>query len=464
MVHLANTDTKPRRPAKPGEPSSFSEIQLAHEFVSAYRNDLRYVPEWGHWYVWGRAHWERDTILTAFNRAREICEAQAWKGLDDFNTRIASAKAVAATVTLARANPAIATKPEQWDNNPWLFNTVDTIDGEQHSSAVDLRTGKLSKPKPEDFCTKAGTGIPYRKAKCKLWMQFLATVTDGNAELQSYLKRVAGYCLTGSIEESALFFMYGTGANGKSVFVTVLSNILGDYAEAAPLEMLAWSKQERHPTEIAKLRGARLATATETEKGAKWAESKIKALTGGDKVTARFMRQDFFDFTPQFKLLISGNHKPGLSGVDEAIRRRLHLIPFSVTIPPEERDTKLVEKLREERHGILGWMIEGCLEWQRDGLNPPAVVLDATAEYLRDQDAIHRWIDGECETGAQFKAGSSELFVAWQRWAINSEEPPGSQKDFVMELKNRGFREYRTNKSRGLCGLRLLSGSSGEEP
>ena len=196
---------------------------------------------------------------------------------------------------------------------------------------VELRTGTVRPPRREDYCTKSGAVAPG--GDCPMWLKFLAVVTDGNEKLQQYLQRVAGYCLTGSTREHAMFFLHGTGANGKGVFISTLTGIWGDYAAVAPMETFIESHSDRHPTELAKLRGARLVVAQETEQNRRWAESKIKSLTGGDKITARFMRQDFFEYTPQFKLMIAGNHKPSLRGVDEAIRRRIHLVPFAVTIP-----------------------------------------------------------------------------------------------------------------------------------
>ena len=195
-------------------------------------------------------------------------------------------------------------------------------------------------------------------------------MTGGDQELMPTFSAMVGYCLTGVTIEHALFFLYGTGANGKSVFVTTLAMILGDYATNAPMDTFMETRSDRHPTDLAGLRGARFVSSIETEQGRRWAESKLKALTGGDKISARFMRQDFFEYVPQFKLVIAGNHKPTIRSIDEAMRRRLHLIPFTVTIPPERRDRKLTEKLLRERDGILAWAVEGCLDWQRMGLNP----------------------------------------------------------------------------------------------
>ena len=238
--------------------------------------------------------------------------------------------------------------------------------------------------------------------------------------------RVVGYCLTGVTSEHALFFLYGTGANGKSVFVSTIAAILGDYATTAAMDMFMATTGDRHPTDMAGLRGARMVSSIETEQGRRWAESKLKALTGGDRITARFMRQDFFEFTPQFKLLVAGNHKPAIRNVDEAMRRRLHLIPFTVTIPPARRDQRLQDKLLAERDGILAWAVQGCLEWQRVGLRPPAAVNAATAEYFEAEDALGRWLAEGCLRGANLTATSAALFAAWKSWAEANGEFVGS--------------------------------------
>jgi putative DNA primase/helicase len=200
------------------------------------------------------------------------------------------------------------------------------------------------------------------------------------------MQRMFGYALTGDTTAHALFFLFGTGANGKSVTIDTIAGILNDYHRTAAIETFTASTTERHPTDLAGLRGARLVTAVETEEDRRWAESRIKTLTRGDTIAARFMRQDYFEFAPQFKLVIAGNHKPGLRSVDEAIRRRFHLLPFTVTIPHAERNPNLREQLKAEWPGILSWMLEGCLDWQRRGLCPPKAVLDATVSGCRRRD------------------------------------------------------------------------------
>jgi len=290
---------------------------------------------------------------------------------------------------------------------------------------------------------------------CPTWDAFLARVTGNDQALASFLKRLAGYALTGDTSAHALFFLYGTGANGKSVFTSTLAGILNDYQATAPIETFTASATDRHPTELAGLRAARLVTATETEEGRRWAEARIKALTGGDAIPARYMRQDFFEYVPQFKLVIAGNHKPGLRAVDEAIRRRFHLVPFEVTIPAHERDARLTEKLKAEWPGILAWAIEGCLDWQGQGLNPPPAVVAATSAYLDAQDAVSAWADECCATDGEAFELTAELYTSWVRWAATAGEPAGNRKRFADALGARGMQAHRRNDGRGFRGLRL---------
>lgn len=321
---------------------------------------------------------------------------------------------------------------------------------------IQLRTGEVQPSRPEHYITKQTAVPPAPKGTPHpLFDDFLETVTDGRQELIEYLWRVFGYFLSGEVKEHALFFFYGTGANGKTVLINTLIGIMQDYAATISTDMLMVSKTDRHPTEIARLRGIRLAVGSEIENGRTWAESKIKALTGGDRLQGRFMRQDFFEFQPQFKLLVVGNNKPSLRGVDEAIRRRLHLVPFTVTIPDDERDPDLPEKLRDEWPAILRSMIDGCLAWQRGGLDPPEVVLEATDEYLDAEDAIAVWIDECCERDPNAWEQSTDLYRSWKRWAEASGEFVGSKKRFSRELQKHGFERMRKRDGRGYVGLKL---------
>jgi len=239
------------------------------------------------------------------------------------------------------------------------------------------------------------------------------------------------------------------------VYINTLSGIWHDYAAVAPMATFMASPTDQHPTDLAMLHGGRLAVAQETEVGRHWAEARIKAITGGDPISARFMRADFFTYQPQFKLWIVGNHKPSLRSVDEAIRRRIHLVPFLVTIPEEERDEQLFEKLKQEWPGILQWAIEGHLEWRATGLAPPAAVLDATAQYLSEEDAITRWIEDECVTGNRQWGSSAQLWGRWKSWSETNNERTGSRKSFGQELEKRGYTPQKSQDVRGFKRIDL---------
>ena len=256
-------------------------------------------------------------------------------------------------------------------------------------------------------------------------------------------------------DEQVLFFGYGLGANGKSTLLHAFAGIIGDYHRATSFETFTASQVDRHPTELANLRGARLVTATETEEGRRWAEERIKALTGGDPISARFMRQDFFEYTPSFKLFVTGNNKPGLRSVDEAIRRRIRLIPFTVTIPEADRDHDLEAKLRAEWPGILRWMIDGCLSWQADGLSPPTAVTEATDKYLKAEDAFSLWLDDCCIRDAQAWTKGSLLFGSWKNWAEAMNEFAGSQKRFAQKMEDNGFAPMWKHEGRGFSGIKF---------
>jgi putative DNA primase/helicase len=436
------------QPDAPDSAPSLSEDYLALQFTKAHADTLRYVPSWGKWLIWDGAKWSFDEKLKAYTMARQICRTAA-KPINKKKEgkAIASAKTRSAVISLASADPCHAASFDQWDVDPWLLNTPGGV--------IDLRTGKLRPHNAADYMTKSTAVTPNSACPTPLWKAFLAVVTDNDTGLQDYLRRVSGYGLTGVTIEHALYFLYGTGRNGKGVFINTVSRILDDYHKTATLETFTVSTNERHPADLAMLRGARLVTVSETEQGKRWSESRIKTLTGGDPITARFMRQDFFTYMPQFKLMISGQHRPRLNAVNEAIRSRVNMVPFKVTIAKEKRDTKLTENLKAEWPGILAWMIEGCLEWQRDGLNPPEIVTKATANYLESEDKLGRWISDRCER-VQVWTSSSNLFASWKSWAEENNEYVVGQTQFSTDMEDAGFEYKRRKTGAGFIGLRLL--------
>jgi putative DNA primase/helicase len=435
-------------------PPAFSDEALALNYAEQHCPQLRYVAGWGKWQIWNGVRWHADETLHAFDMVRKACRAAAQVcNKDKISKAIASAKTVAAVERLARSDRRLAATSEQWDTDPWLFNTPGGI--------VDLRNGQISGHVQSQYMTKVAGVTPDFDAPTPAWCNFLERTTGHDKELSGFLQRVSGYALTGLTSEHALFFIYGTGANGKSTFLNALIGCCGDYHRTSAIETFTASATERHPTDLAALRGARLVTAVETEEGRRWAESKIKSLTGGDRIAARFMRQDFFEFTPAFKLLIAGNHKPGLRSVDEAIRRRFHLIPFTTTVPKEERDETLAEKLQQEWSGILAWAIRGCLDWQTIGLAAPECVRAATAAYLEAEDALAAWIDDECQFDQNAWESTSALYYAWKRYADRSGEYAGSLKKFRQKLEDRsaalGLQAGRASDGqRGFYGIRII--------
>lgn len=429
-----------------------TEDGLATAFTRRYGEDWRYCAQWGKWLVWTGIRWNPDQLLYIQHLSRNICRAASFKADSPrLRARLASSSTISAVERIARSDPKHASLAEQWDADVWLLNTPGGV--------VNLHSGLIRPHDRGDKMTKVSTAVP--QGDCPIWRSFLSDVTGGDAELMIYLQRMVGYCLTGVTSEHALFFLYGTGANGKSVFVNVIATILGDYAANAPMDTFMETRSDRHPTDLAGLRGARFVASIETEQGRRWNESKIKTITGGDKVSARFMRQDFFEYTPHFKLVIAGNHKPSIRNVDEAMKRRLHLIPFTVTIPPERRDGRLTEKLLQERDGILAWALEGCLLWQQSGIKQPQSVMDATEEYFEAEDAMGRWIEDRCVLDANAKALTFEIFNDWKQWAEANGEFAGAMRRFSDALLARRFEKWRNSSGmRGFVGIGLKQPSN----
>ncbi len=428
-----------------------TEDGLAIAFTNRYGIDLRYCAQLGKWFWWNGKRWIEDKMLYVQHLSRGICRAASRKAdTPKLKSKLASASSIGSVERIIRSDPKHAANIEEWDPDPWLLNTPEGV--------IELKTGVLRPHQRIDRMTKITTASP--RGECPQWLAFLAQVTGGDAELLAYLQRMAGYCLTGLTTEHALLFLYGTGGNGKSVFVNTLFTIMGDYAANAPMETFMESRNDRHPTDLAGLMGSRLVTATETEQGRRWNESKIKEITGGDRVSARFMRQDYFTYVPAYKIVISGNHKPAIRNIDEAIKRRMHLIPFTLSIPPEKRDHQLQTKLLKERDGILAWAVQGCLMWQREGLKQPTSVTSATNEYFESEDVMGRWIEERCVLVSNAKSLTFELYNDWKQWAETNGEYQGSQRRFSDLLISKGVERWRNSSGvRGFQGIGLKQGA-----
>ncbi|WP_406855207.1 phage/plasmid primase, P4 family [Alsobacter sp. KACC 23698] len=421
-------------------PELVTQDGVAQVFTRRFKDLLRYCFSRGAWFEWDGTSWRVDRTDSALQHARDIARDRS-RSCHGAEIRQARSLAFAKGVEkLARG--AMKATAADWDVDPFLLGTP--------GGTVDLRTGVLRSANPQDGITKITLVEPAPTADCPRWTEFLHEALGGDAEVIRFLQQFSGYCLTGVTREQTLLFLHGPGGNGKSVFQEVLMSILHEYAATAPMTAFTTSAHDKHPTELAMLHGPRLVTASETEFGRAWDEARIKQLTGGDRIRARFMREDFFEFMPKFKLIFAGNHQPRLTVVDNAARRRVAMVPFVVT--PKDVDHLLTEKLKHEAPGILRWMIDGALDWQANGLLRPACIADATETYFADQDVFGSWLAECCDTGDDaYWASSLELRMSYERYS----EAGVSQKNFASQLQSRGFAPYRTGDARGFQGIQL---------
>jgi putative DNA primase/helicase len=429
-----------------------SEDELAQRFAEAHAADMRYVALWGKWLIFDGKAWRHDDTLRAFTAARHICRDAAAQDLTRKKTLL-SAATVAAVERLARSDPRLAAPSDQWDRDIWLLNTPGGV--------VDLRTGAIRENRADNYMTQLAGVAPAVDANgrladfCPTFDDFLGEVFPGDDKLHRFLQRLTGYACTGSTREHALAFGHGVGRNGKSTWVAILAHIFGDYHKTAEIETFLATRNERHSTELARLAGARLVTASEPEDRQRWATARVKKLTGGDRITARFMRQDNFQYDPQFLLFVIGNHKPAFGAVDPALRDRLLLLPFSVYFPPEKRDRELLDKLKAEAGGILSWAIKGAGLWLKQGLDPPPSVIAATEAYLASEDLFAQWIDDCCATANNVEGPAGALFASWRFFAEAQGERAGTSKWFRHTLEAHGYVWKKTNKVNVFMGLDL---------
>lgn len=439
----------------------------ARRLVDRHGGDMRFCPDRNSWLVWDDRRWASDRTLEIYRRAKDTVRSIYAEALrrspDERKELIKHALAsedrrrIENMISLARPEPGIPVRPEDLDADPWSLNCM--------NGTLNLRTGELRRHWPADLITRLAP-VPYdAAATCPTWDRFLSQIMGGDEELVAFLRRAVGYSLTGNVGEQVLFFLHGRGANGKSTFLTTLLALLGDYGRQTEPDLLMARYGEVHPTGVADLLGARLAVTVEAEEGRRMAESLVKQLTGGDRIKARFMRQDFFEFDPTHKLWLAANSKPVVSGTDHAIWRRIRMVPFAVTIPPEEQDHRLVERLRSELPGILAWAVRGCAEWQRDGLHPPAGVVAATAGYQAEMDTFSQFLEQRCVIEPEGWITASDLYADYKAWSDEAGEKPVSQTKFGRLLNDRGFTRAKGGKSNRITwhGLRSRTVADGSE-
>ena len=445
----------------PEEPTT--ELGYARRLVTVYGDRLRYVPAWRRWLVWDGKRWAHDSTGQTARWMKSIARrvtADALAIEDDQQRKAAlnvarrgeSSAGVSGALTLAGTEAGIVVTPDDLDADPHLLNCI--------NGTLDLRTGELRRHDPADLLTKMAGAALDPEAPGDAFGAFLARVQPDPA-MRAYLARLVGHALEGRVTEHILPIFHGDGANGKGTFIGAVLAALGDYADAADPELLNARTFDAHPTGVADLFGLRLAVLHESDAGRRLAEGTVKRLTGGDRLKARRMREDFWHFEPSHTFIMLTNHKPVVSGQDEGIWRRLRLVPWDVVVPPEERDERLGDRLRLESDHVLSWIVCGYQDWREHGFTEPARVTTATAAYRADSDALGRFIDQRCLTGPNFRVRSSELYAAWAKWCAAEGIESGTNKAFTESLQNRGYDTRRTNVGAVWSGIGLAADDEG---
>ena len=444
---------------------SLSDLGNAERLIDRHGLDLRWCDPWAKWLVWDGARWKvddtraihrkaKDTVRRIYAEAGEADDPKDREEIASHAGKSESNQRINAMLERARADVAIL--PDDLDTDPWLFNV--------QNGTIDLRTGTIRPHNRTDLITKVAPFNHDSEATCPNFLDFVAQIMDGDQALIDFLQRVFGYALSGSIREQVMFIFNGLGANGKSTLLDLFLATTGDYGSQTPTDTLMVKRGESIPNDIARLRGTRLVTAVESEDGRRLSESLVKQMTGGDRMTARFMRAEWFEFKPQFKVILGTNHKPTIKGTDHAIWRRIRLVPFKVTIPDAKQDKDLVEKLRAELPGIFNWALAGCLAWQRDGLAMPAAVSAATANYRAESDILAGWMTDCCVIDPTATETAKALYESYVQWCQDAEENSVTQRTFGTRLTERGFDRFKGTGNIGMwLGIALKRDQNGSQ-
>jgi putative DNA primase/helicase len=436
----------------------FTDTTNAYRLLAEHGKDIRYNAPWKKWIVWDGKHWELDDGYLIHDRGLQMIRgiyAELLKTAD-YRDRLdiekhamqsESARRRKAFVEVASWIPELNVKTDNLDNDPWLFNV--------ENGTIDLRTGEIREQKPEDLITKIAHVSYDKAADCPAWKQFIREIMNYNTDLIRFIQRAAGWAITGDTSEQTMFILFGSGANGKSTFLNTLMNLLGDYAIATPTETFMRKSGEQITNDIARLWGTRFVTTTEAEQGKRLSEPLIKQITGNDRMTARFLYGEFFNFVPTFKIFMATNHKPVIKGTDHGIWRRIKLIPFTTTIAEEKQDKHLEQRLMKEGPGILNWLLEGAQQWYADGLQTPDIIIDATDEYRSEMDVIGNFIKERCIQGPGCSIRARELFRVYQDWCEENNEHACSERFLGLRLKELGLEQKRYGDGRYWQGIMI---------
>lgn len=437
------------------------QLRMAERFINEHSDQLRYVHGIG-WHMWDGARWCADDQRADIEAAvattkRALAEAITLDGdardaLYKDARKVESASGAEGMLKLASALPPISTSSKALDANPRLFNTP--------AGTVDLGSGEVRPNNRDDLITKVSGGSLSREQNAE-WEKFLVRILPDDA-VREFVQRLFGYAMLGEVTEHVMPIFTGTGANGKGTLRDAVMAAFGDYAIEVDPAMLMESKHERHGAFKMRLRGARLAFCSETEKGRRFAEATMKRLVGGDPIEANLMHRNPITFDPSHTLVMLTNHLPAVSGDDPAVWRRILVVPFDVVIPEDERDSGLPGRLREAAPAVLAWAYAGWLDYCRRGLNPPEVVRVRTQAYQDASDVLGRFLEERTEGGESGRVAAREMFGAWVGWCHASGEQPGSENSFAESMKNRGFEKKRTSAGQVYRGLLLKKDGSDE--
>ena len=440
----------------------FTDLSNSELLVRWHGDELRFVHAWKRWLVWDGKRWRdddsgaihrmaADTVRSLYSVAAKLHDADERKKLAAWAMKSESRSRLESMVALAKNHPDITVHPNQLDCDPWLFSVENGV--------IDLRSGELRPHEPVALITKLAAVRYDPNAKAQRWRQFLQEVFEPHLDLIPLIQRAIGYSLTGSTREECLFLLYGTGRNGKGTFVKKIDEALGDYACTADFSTFVKRRYDSGPRDdVAHMAGRRFVSAQEASEGTSFAESLIKWLTGGDRVRARRLYENSWEFDPTHKIWLATNHKPVIRGTDPAIWSRIKLIPFDVSFEGRE-DRNLKDTLTGELDGILTWAVEGCLAYQRDGLAFPESVTAATAEYRHESDSIGRFIENRCVVGESAQAPVRDLYTALKTWCEETSEELMTMTAFGRRLVELGFRKKKNEK--GICYLGIGLKASG---
>ena len=438
-----------------------SDLGNAERLAHHYGAQLKYCHPWSKWVVWDGVKWSEDatgkinqlakkTVRKIYDEVQQIKDDNKRQAIAKHAISSESNGRIKAMVSLAQSE--LPVTPDDFDKNGFLLNCK--------NGTIDLSTGNLLLHQKDNFITKLAPIHYDKSATCPLWIKFLNRIMDNNQDLISFLQRAIGYSLTGDVSEQCLFLFWGSGANGKTTFLRTIGNILGDYSQQTPTETLVIKKKGAISNDLARMKGARFVTASESEENHRLAENLIKQMTGDDIISARFLYKETFEFEPEYKIFLGTNNKPIIRGNDHAIWRRIKLVPFQVTIPPEEMDRNLLNKLKTEYSGILNWAIKGCIEWQNYGLGIPVEVTEATDEYRNEMDLLNDFIQDCCIEGTDFNVPSKNLYQAYIKWCEGNGEFQLKQASFGRKLREKSFvsKQLGKKRTRSWVGLDLVEG------